>query len=174
MEDKKAFACANYILDNLQNRGVNDLTNLKLEKLLYFAYGVHLSLYNEPLFDEKIQAWRLGPVVPSVYRELKSCGSNPIGSNSRARVMADFTGEITTPDLTMLENEGNAEKSLSIACVAYGNKKAWKLVDITHKEKTSAWAKVYDPSKPNQTLNDNDIIEEFKPYIATVRKHLVK
>jgi uncharacterized phage-associated protein len=172
MEDRKAFACANYILDNLQNRGINDLTNLKLEKLLYFAYGIHISLYNEALFDEKIQAWRLGPVVPSVYREFKDFGSNPIGNHSRARMMEDFTGEITTPNLTSLDNQENAEKSLVITCVAYGNQKAWKLVDITHKEKTSAWAKVYDPNKPNQILNNNDIIKEFEPYIKTIRKHL--
>lgn len=166
------FACANYILDTLEEYNLS-CTNLKLEKLLYFAYGIHISLYNERLFDEPIQAWRLGPVVPSVYREFKNFGSSPIGNNSRAKIVEDFTGVITTPDLTILENEGSAKKSIDIACVAYGNQKAWKLVDITHKEQTSAWARVYNPSRPNQTLNDDDIIEEFKPYIATVRQHLV-
>ena len=172
-DNRQAFACANYILDSLQDRGINDVTNLKLEKLLYFAYGIHISLYNERLFDEPIQAWRLGPVVPSVYREFKDCGSNPIGSNSRARIMEDFTGIITTPDLSSLDSQENAEKSLAIACVAYGNQKAWKLVDITHREKTSAWHRVYNPSRPNQTLNDDDIVEEFKPYINTISKHLL-
>lgn len=165
------FACANYILDSLQPRGIDDLTNLKLQRLLYFAYGIHISLYNERLFDEPIQAWRLGPVVPSVYREFKAFGSSPIGSNSRARIMEDFTGIITTPDLLSLDSQENAEKSLAIACVAYGNQKAWKLVDITHKEQTSAWAKVYNPSRPNQTLNDDDIIEEFEPYIKTINNY---
>jgi len=173
MDDIKAFACANYILDSLQNRGIDDLTNLKLEKLLYFAYGIHISLYNEPLFDEKIEAWRLGPVVPSVYRVFRDFGPNPIGKQSRARKVEDFTGVVTTPDLiTSLDNPENAEKSLVITCVAYCNQKAWKLVDITHREQTSAWGKVYDKNIPNKTLNDEDIVKEFEPYIKTIRQNL--
>lgn len=132
---------------------------------------MYLSLYNERLFDNKIEAWRCGPVVPAVYLEFKNYNTKTIKHNSRARIMEGFTGIITTPDLLSLDSQENAEKSLAIACVAYGNQKAWKLVDITHKEKTSAWAKVYNPSRPNQTLNDDDIIEEFEPYIKIINNY---
>ncbi|PSB03688.1 Panacea domain-containing protein [Merismopedia glauca] len=44
------------------------MTNMKVQKLLYYSQSLHLALYNEPLFEEEIQAWRYGPVCPPAYR----------------------------------------------------------------------------------------------------------
>lgn len=44
-----------------------DMTNMKVQKLLYYAQSLHLALYDEPLFDNEIQAWRYGPVCPPAY-----------------------------------------------------------------------------------------------------------
>lgn len=49
--------------DNLEA----DMTNMKVQKLLYYAQSLHLALYDEPLFDNEIQAWRYGPVCPPAY-----------------------------------------------------------------------------------------------------------
>jgi uncharacterized phage-associated protein len=54
------------------------LTNLKLQKLLYYAQGWNLALRNEPLFKDAIEAWIHGPVVASVYGQFKSFRWNPI------------------------------------------------------------------------------------------------
>lgn len=54
------------------------LTNLKLQKLLYYAQGHHLAWAGAPLFREDLQAWSHGPVVPEVYRAFKDFGSEPI------------------------------------------------------------------------------------------------
>lgn len=64
------------------------LTNLKLQKLLYYVQGYHLAIFDEPLFDEKIEAWMYGPVVPSVYEFFKSSGSNGLTSSSIVDVAA--------------------------------------------------------------------------------------
>jgi uncharacterized phage-associated protein len=37
------------------------LTNLKLQKLLYYAQGWYLAMHDEPLFDEPLEAWTLQP-----------------------------------------------------------------------------------------------------------------
>ena len=42
------------------------VSNLKLQKLLYYVQGFHLAVFGEPLFEEEIEAWMYGPVVPSV------------------------------------------------------------------------------------------------------------
>jgi uncharacterized phage-associated protein len=50
------------------------ISNLKLQKLLYYAQAWFLAFYDKPLFDENIEAWVHGPVVPPVYGQLKVSG----------------------------------------------------------------------------------------------------
>lgn len=45
-----------------------EMTNMKVQKLLYYAQSLHLALYDEPLFGDEMQAWRYGPVCPPAYR----------------------------------------------------------------------------------------------------------
>nr|WP_293017994.1 type II toxin-antitoxin system antitoxin SocA domain-containing protein [Moorena sp. SIO3I8] len=44
---------------------------MKLQKLLYYAQSLHLALYDQPLFDEEIQAWRSGSCVSSCLQVLQ-------------------------------------------------------------------------------------------------------
>ncbi|PEI55920.1 Panacea domain-containing protein [Priestia aryabhattai] len=65
------FQVANYFIFRSIPGSNENITNLKLQKLLYFAQGQYLSangLENDPLFGEEIKAWAHGPVVPQVYR----------------------------------------------------------------------------------------------------------
>jgi uncharacterized phage-associated protein len=54
------------------------ITNLKLQKLLYYAQAWHLAFYGRPLFGERIEAWVHGPVVPPVFGDFKHYGWSPI------------------------------------------------------------------------------------------------
>jgi uncharacterized phage-associated protein len=54
------------------------ISNLKLQKLLYYVQGWHLGLKGVPLFDEDIQAWVHGPVVPIVFQIYRCYGWQPI------------------------------------------------------------------------------------------------
>src|SRR5579864_2329863 len=56
----------------------DELSNLKLQKLLYYAQGHHMAAHGRPLFTEPIQAWSHGPVVPEVYHQFKAFGSSSI------------------------------------------------------------------------------------------------
>lgn len=58
------------------------VTNLKLNKLLYFAQVLSLVRRNEPLFSDPIEAWDLGPVVSSIYHSYKGNKNKPIKSAS--------------------------------------------------------------------------------------------
>ena len=54
------------------------LTHLRIQKLLYYVQGWHLAAYGEPFFGDRIEAWKNGPVCPSVWRELNDFGDSPI------------------------------------------------------------------------------------------------
>lgn len=73
---------ANDIADWLVRYSADDLgapvDPMSLEKLVYYAQAFHLALSDEPLFSDEIQAWKWGPVVPSVYKRYAGYGSDPI------------------------------------------------------------------------------------------------
>lgn len=54
------------------------ITNLRLQKLVYYAQAWHLAIYQEPLFSEDFQAWVHGPVIPQLYTQYKEYKWNPI------------------------------------------------------------------------------------------------
>jgi uncharacterized phage-associated protein len=75
----KAIDIANELLKRAAENGGGDLmTNLKLQKMLYYEQGFHLAFFNEALFEDPIEAWQYGPVVPNVYYYYKECGRNGI------------------------------------------------------------------------------------------------
>lgn len=74
----RAIDVARYFLALADEEAGDLVSNLKLQKLLYYAQGFHLAMTGRPLFDEPIQAWMHGPVVPAVYHAFKVYGSGPI------------------------------------------------------------------------------------------------
>lgn len=96
----------------------DEISNLKLQKLLYYMQGFHLACFDAPLFEDDFYAWQHGPVIPSVYDIYKSNGSNGIPCPE---------GEIL--QLT-LEEEDLFDQVYN----AYGQFSAFKLRDMTHEE----------------------------------------
>jgi uncharacterized phage-associated protein len=76
---------ADYLLAKAaaEEEGNELISNLKLQKLLYYAQGVHLALHDVALFPEEIQAWMHGPVVPEVYQKYKDGGGEALPSPER-------------------------------------------------------------------------------------------
>lgn len=120
------------------------ITNLKLNKLLYYAQGWSLARLGRPLFAEDILAWQWGPIVPSVYRTFSVCGKDPIASASE---LANET-EITGDDLQLLLDVYRY----------YGRYSASTLVEMTHQEGTP-WQKAYNGS--HSTIIPKEEIREY-------------
>lgn len=70
---------AKFIIKESESLG-NPVSNLKLQYLLYFCYIEYLNKYKEPLFQEIIQEWKCGPVVPSIYWRYCTYGALAIHS----------------------------------------------------------------------------------------------
>ena len=71
------FDIANYFIF-LANTSGSFISNLKLQKLVYYAQAWYLVNYGVPLFQEDFQAWIHGPVIPDLYQEYKAWGWKPI------------------------------------------------------------------------------------------------
>ena len=72
-----AMNVAKYIVTKCANDGV-PISNTQLQKILYVAQLTFLRERDEPLFDENFEAWKLGPVIPSVYYQFCGWGANKI------------------------------------------------------------------------------------------------
>lgn len=107
---------ADFLIRFSQDHG-DPISNLKLQKLLYYAQAWHLALHNKPLFDETIEAWVHGPAVRSVYRDFKPYSWNPI------------TERPDKPDLPK-----HVKRHLDEVMEVYGGLSAFDLERMTHSE----------------------------------------
>lgn len=76
-----ALDIANYFLCKAQAANEEDqelISNLKLQKLVYYAQGLYMAVCGKPLFSDRIEAWIYGPVVPELYHHYKKNGSKGI------------------------------------------------------------------------------------------------
>lgn len=77
MPELTANQVADYIL-SCANEAEELITNLKVQKLLYYAQGYYLAIHHNLLFDDEIQAWIHGPVIPNIYHRYKDSRWRPI------------------------------------------------------------------------------------------------
>lgn len=66
-----AHSVGDYFLLQMDQNSGDTISNLKLQKLCYYAQAWHYTLYSQPLFQEKIKAWAHGPVIPDLYHRFK-------------------------------------------------------------------------------------------------------
>lgn len=146
------FDVANFFIQVANQNEDDQMTNLKLNKLLYFVQGAFLARTGTPLFSSDIEAWDLGPVVPEVYRRYKVCGRMPIQSDS-----ADFNPAAFREDELEVLMDVMRE---------YGQYTGAKLVDLTHMPDTP-WSKTREEN--NVTIPQAEITAYFRlhpvPYL---------
>jgi len=91
------FDIADYFIW-LANETGSFVSNLKLQKLVYYAQAWHLALYETPLFLEDFEAWVHGPVIPTLYQKYKSFGWQPILEDAKPNLpenIQEFLHEVT-------------------------------------------------------------------------------
>jgi uncharacterized phage-associated protein len=110
-----------YFLFKADEDAGDTISNLKLQKLVYYAQGCALALWGRSLFPEPIKAWVHGPVVPQLYHEYKKYGA----------------GAILIPDeknIDWSKFDDETRDLLDEVYAVYGQFSAWKLRDMTHQE----------------------------------------
>jgi uncharacterized phage-associated protein len=140
----RALDVARYMihLNNRVNAPQTSLTNLKIQKLLYYAFGMHRVTNGENLFDERIFAWKYGPVVREVYDVFKKYGYSDIEDDYW---YDDY--DLTPEEINTIENTWRQ----------LGQLPANVLVEMTHNEDPwiNAWQNNFN------RLIDQDLIQEY-------------
>jgi uncharacterized phage-associated protein len=123
-----------------------DLSNLKLQKLLYYAQGNWLGREKRPLFGEDLQAWAHGPVVPGVYRYFKEFGSGDLQLEDADDFEWEQIDESTTQFLIEVWN-------------TYGQFGAWRLRNMTHNE--APWISNFRDDESHIVIPKADLLRHF-------------
>lgn len=110
---------AKYFLFRANKNEDSDVSNLKLQKLIYYAQAFHLAIFDKPFFDEDFEAWTHGPVCPNIYHHYKQYGASPIQIDSEIEI-----DQFSQDQLELLEEIYDV----------FGQFSAWKLRNMTHEE----------------------------------------
>ncbi len=130
-----ASQVADYFITKDEPEIGETISNLKLQKLLYYAQGFSLACLDKPLFNNPVEAWIHGPVVKEIYHKLKDCGNGPLSASD------NFSIESIPEEIRKLLDE---------VYDVYGQFSAWRLRDMTHEEspwKTTATSKIISHEK---------------------------
>ena len=119
-----AHAVADYLLGKIDTDAGDTISNLKLQKLMYYCQGWHMAVYGMPLFNEPIEAWKDGPVVPPVYFRFQHFGA--------LSILPDMVR--TDPAVDLSEQ---SRALIDQVWEQYGREFAWSLRNRTHRE--PAW-----------------------------------
>lgn len=134
------FDVAAYIL---QKRG--SMTTMKLQKLVYYSQAWSLVWDGEKLFDEPIQAWANGPVVPVLYRAHQ--GKFTISSMRRGD-----SGQLSDVQC----------ETIDVVLDFYGKKSPQWLSDLTHMEEP--WRRAYGNTPPGMRCDEEITLESMAEY----------
>lgn len=120
-----------------------ELTQMKVMKLLYYVQGLYLKLYDKRAFDNDILAWRWGPAIQEVHDKY-------IGQR-------EIVGEISEQDLADFKEVNSDERLAEIVEAvneAMGNMSASDLVRKTHEERP------WKETEQSDVIAD-DLIKDF-------------
>lgn len=135
---------AKYILDQ---RGA--MTTWKLQKLVYYSQAWHLVWKEDALFQDRIEAWANGPVVPALY------------NNHRRKF------KVTTWSKGDAERLGDAEKkTIDRVLDAYGELSGHQLSQLTHNE--GPWLEARSGLTPTEISTNQISLESMQAFYLAV------
>lgn len=157
----RAIDMSRYIVNKCHSENYL-ISNLKLQKLLYYAQGFSLALIDKPLFDDDIEAWDFGPVVPSVYREYKVFGASEIPM-IQSYFDYNFDSNTFLEEISFSNDIFNDYQTTIMDFIVnnYAKFSANALVTLTHKH--IPWKESYDRNK--SVISKESIKKYFKDNI---------
>lgn len=150
-------AIASYFLGKAISTGIH-LTPMKMIKLVYIAHGWHLGFYRRPLISERVQAWKYGPVIETLYHHFKRYGAKPIESYEA--------------DLLPRVHFSAAVPLLDRVWEVYSKYTGAQLSTMTHQQDTpwyEVWYRRGGQNESRATIPDDLICEHYRQKIDSQR-----
>jgi uncharacterized phage-associated protein len=143
-----ALTIAKYFLSIPEEDAGELMSNLKLQKLLYYAQGYYVAIngVDSPLFKDTVYAWKHGPVVKTVYNHYSTYKD---GAIPRCIVPRG----IGVDDVAFLNRIHDK----------FGRYSAWALRDMTHRE--PPWLNNYRPEVQDIVIPVSDLSKYFSKYV---------
>jgi uncharacterized phage-associated protein len=141
-----AKVVANAILQAGQRDNI-PVEPMKLQKLVFLAHGWHLHYLHEPLFSQNVEAWKYGPVIPSLYSEFKEYKAAPI---TRLALLVPGTILLSDVPIALIESVWRTYKDkggIYLSMLTHEQGSAW---DIARRDATG-W---YSPIIPNDKIEE--------------------
>lgn len=126
-----AQAVANAFIDRALKGVIPELTPMKVQKLLFYTQSWYLR-FNDgtPLFDDNFERWRFGPVIPSIYHELKPYGYHPVTRKISSVICTPQGLKMVTPEINL--SDVSTIELVDQISEAYGKYSGQKLSAMTH------------------------------------------
>jgi uncharacterized phage-associated protein len=148
---------ANAVLEFADEKNLR-ITNLSLNKIVFFAHAWYLACYKEPLIDSSFEAWQYGPVHPQIHRQLKKLKDRQVRTRlTRIDVSTGYDVPVI-PCLTSSQNE-----IVERVTQFYGGCSGAKLVEVSH-EQGAPWDQIWRAANGKSSpgmLIPNEIIKSF-------------
>ena len=125
---------AAYVINKYWLHG-SPITNLKLQKILYYIQGYCLRRNNAPAFFERIYKWPYGPVVPEVYFNYNT---------SRSRAIPELSDESIDRLNRIFKRDRATTRVIDEVILKSFTLTAAQMVAMTHKE--APWTQAKDSS----------------------------
>ena len=148
MEERKhdIVKDAYYLISNFLDAG-KDITNLQVQKLMYFFEAYYMNVYDEKkVYDCNFCAWAFGPVAIPLYKEFKKFGNNCIELTEEERAEGNSIDN---------ESKGLLDVIYNVFC----DVPAMKLVEYTHRQ-DSPWTDVWERNGKKVGYGDNTYIDK--------------
>lgn len=146
---RSAIAVANYFVHkaSVEPNAQNPLTLLRLVKYVYIAYGLAMAALDEFIINEtydKVEAWKYGPVIPSVYYSFKHNQSNPI--RNKASIVTHESSDGVLSFETPIIKDKNIKEVLDFVWDEYKDCSITSLIEELHDDH-SPWGMYYAEGK---------------------------
>ncbi len=146
---------ADWILSMINKEAGDTISPLKLQKLLYYCQAWHYTIFDKKLFDERIEAWAHGPVVPSQYKRF-----------AFMRCYDPINLDRININPAVFEPNSETESLLNEVMEIYLEHTAGYLEQLTHKE--MPWKKTRGNLEPYAASNKEITLDLMKEYYSMV------